>query len=76
MKDLEKRITTDMLFLSRLFYFGLHVFSWMLLIIYDNPFRRMVMNYDLMEPIMFTILVLYSNYLLMTAGRNPGYEVN
>ena len=46
----------------------------MLLIIYDNPFRRMVLSYDLFEPVIFTIMVLYSNYLLLTAGKNPGYD--
>lgn len=63
----------DMLFMSRLFYFGLHVICWMLLFLYDNPFRRMVLEFQLAEPLCFAVLVLYSNYLILTIGKNPGY---
>lgn len=73
--DSRKNANNDMLFLSRMFYFTIHIFAWMLLFIYDNPYRRMVTNYELTEPILFAIIVFYSNYLLLTAGKNPGYYV-
>jgi hypothetical protein len=32
----------DLSFLSRLFYFGMHVLSILTLGLYDNPLRRMI----------------------------------
>ena len=61
----------DASLMSRLFYFTMHVIIWITLILYSkNPFIK---NLPSMESLIFILLVLYSNYLFVTVGDNPGY---
>jgi hypothetical protein len=73
---LNEKSSGDMLFFSRMFYFSVHAFSWLLLFLYDNPFRRMLVEGYYGEPLSFAILVFYSNYLILTIARNPGSAVH
>jgi hypothetical protein len=45
----------------------------MVLILYDNPMRRLFLNSEIFEPILFTSLVGCAIYLFLTAGQNPGF---
>ncbi|CAD8080671.1 unnamed protein product [Paramecium primaurelia] len=64
----------DASLMSRLFYFTMHLICWTILIVYkqnafmQNPFGPLQIS--------FVILVLYSNYLFVTVGNNPGYIIS
>ena len=57
---------------ARIFYYTLHIFVILILLIYDNDLRIKIKNRNLIYPFLFFFLIFVTTFIWEKAGKNPG----
>lgn len=63
----------DSFFGAKIFYFSFTSIIFLILLLYKNPFLIAIQNYSLLLPLFLFLLILFSSYLFLTTGQNPGF---
>lgn len=64
----------DAFFGAKIFYFSCTSIIFLIICLYDNPFRNSILNFELIPlPFLFITSLILSSYYFLTTGNNPGY---
>lgn len=57
---------------ARLFYLVLHVLIVAILLLYDNRLRLLIVDFELVEPLLYAAVIGVTTWMFVTCGDRPG----
>lgn len=58
---------------AKIFYFLMNLIIFIILLLYKNPLLDALKNFNFTYLIIYILLVSVASYLLLIAGKNPGF---